>query len=60
MSRPTALQSRPIAELLHDLKHQQWQGVSTWSTGVCGHHARGGWFCEKCLAAEIARREGTP
>lgn len=56
MTRPAELHSRPLAELRHDLKHQQWQGVSTWSTGVCGHPARGGWFCADCPTAEIARR----
>ena len=57
MGRRKELQGWTPAELRYELAHQKAEVISTWGNGICGHPARGGGFCEDCIAAEIARRE---
>ena len=53
----TPLSDWPIESLRYSLRRQTAPGVSTWGTGICGHHARGSGWCADCLRAEIERRE---
>lgn len=46
-----------MEELQHALRHQTAPVISTWGLGLCGHPARGGNVCERCLRDEIERRE---
>lgn len=43
-------------DLAYELRRQEWQGISTWGPGLCGHNARGSGVCAGCLRAEIQRR----
>lgn len=56
ITKPT-LDGWPLDDLRYSLRRQTAPGVSTWGTGICGHHARGCGWCAKCLQAEIDRRE---
>lgn len=42
--------------LQYELARQTYPCVSTWGPGLCGHPARGGNVCERCLRDEIERR----
>lgn len=44
------------ADLAYELSRQEWQGISTWGAGICGHAARGCGVCADCLRSEIQRR----
>lgn len=57
-NRRAELRNWTLAELRYELRHQQAPVISTWGNGICGHQARGCGFCEKCIAAEVRRREG--
>lgn len=45
---------KKVNDLMYEIRRQLPQGATTWSTGVCGHSARGGGTCIECLERDLA------